>query len=205
VAQNKYRRKPTQERAVATVEAILEATARILVEDGYAQASTNRIAKRAGVSIGSLYHYFPDKDTIIDALVERVSARQLQGLSVSLAVHADMALEPGVRGLIQAALDSQKIEAELAHVLITQCPRDGRLDLDRRWKQRMTELLAAQMITGAHPVRPRNIELAAYVLVRALFAVVRDAIAERPELLTSDALTHELTELVVRYLRPEEA
>jgi len=196
---------PTQERARVTVEAILEACARILVEDGYAAASTNRIAKRAGVSVGSLYHYFGDKDAIVETLVERVAERQLAGLAESLAAHEDMELEPAVRGLVRAALASQQIDAELAHVLITQCPRDARMDLDRRWKRRMTELLAAQMLAGQHPVRPRDVGLAAYVVVHGVFAIVRDALADRPELLRGDALTAELTELVVRYLRPDPA
>ena len=200
---DRLRRTPTQRRAQVTVQAIVEAAARVLVEDGYGRASTNRIAKRAGVSVGSLYHYFDDKDAIFDALIERTSERQLAELVVALEAHRDLELEPAVRGLIQAALASQKVDAELAHALITQCPRDGRANLDRRWKRRMTELLAAQMLTGDEPVRPRNIELAAYVLVHALFAVVRDALADRPELLRGEALTHELTEMVVRYLRPD--
>lgn len=196
-----HRRTPSQERGQATVDAVIEATARILVEEGYARASTNRIAQRAGVSIGSLYHYFSDKDALIQAVVERVAQRQLAGLAEAFAVHADLDLEPAVRVLVRAALASQLVEADLAHVLITQCPRDGIRELDRRWKARLTELLAARMQAGRHPVRPRNVELAAWVLVHALFAVVQDALAERPELLRGEALIEELTELAVRYLR----
>lgn len=73
--QQSKRRTPTQERAQATVDAIVEATARILVEDGYSRASTNRIAARAGVSIGSLHHYFADKDALIGAVVARLAER----------------------------------------------------------------------------------------------------------------------------------
>ena len=65
-AQRPYamRKLPKQRRAALTVDAILEAAARILVETGYATASTNRIAERAGVGIGSLYEYFPGKEAI---------------------------------------------------------------------------------------------------------------------------------------------
>ena len=56
---------------MTTVEAILEAAARILVDTGYATASTNRIAERAGVSIGSLYEYFPGKEAIFAELRRR--------------------------------------------------------------------------------------------------------------------------------------
>ena len=69
------RKQPRQRRARATVDAILEAAARILVESGYASASTNRIAERAGVGIGSLYEYFPGKEAIFAELRRREMAR----------------------------------------------------------------------------------------------------------------------------------
>ena len=64
------RKLPQQDRYFRTVEAILTATAHILTKKGYASLSTNRIAERAGVSIGSLYQYFPNKEAIIKALRE---------------------------------------------------------------------------------------------------------------------------------------
>jgi len=64
------RRTPRQERSRLTVEAILEAAGLLLVDKGLAGASTNAIAKKAGVSIGSLYQYFPNKESIFLALLE---------------------------------------------------------------------------------------------------------------------------------------
>ena len=49
----------------------MEATARILIKEGYDQASTNKIAAVAGVSIGSLYQYFPSKEALVAAVIER--------------------------------------------------------------------------------------------------------------------------------------
>jgi AcrR family transcriptional regulator len=71
ISGSKYRRKkPQQERARVTVAAILEAAGQLLVQKGFAGSSTNAIAKRAGVSIGSLYQYFPNKESIFLALLE---------------------------------------------------------------------------------------------------------------------------------------
>lgn len=67
----KPRKVPRQARSRALVEAILDAAARILSRDGREAANTNAIAREAGVSIGSLYQYFPDRETIIQALVHR--------------------------------------------------------------------------------------------------------------------------------------
>ncbi|MFN7134796.1 MAG: TetR/AcrR family transcriptional regulator, partial [Myxococcales bacterium] len=62
---------PKQERSRALVDVLLEATARILQTDGAEKLSTNAIARVAGVSVGSLYQYFPDKEAVVAALIER--------------------------------------------------------------------------------------------------------------------------------------
>ncbi|HVN27197.1 MAG TPA: helix-turn-helix domain-containing protein, partial [Candidatus Binataceae bacterium] len=65
------RKSASQERSRATVDALLEATARVLIKEGYDRASTNRIAEVAGVSIGSLYQYFPSKEALVAAVIDR--------------------------------------------------------------------------------------------------------------------------------------
>jgi AcrR family transcriptional regulator len=67
------RKSASQKRSRVTVDTLLEATARVLVKQGYDRASTNRIAATAGVSIGSLYQYFPNKEALVAALVARHS------------------------------------------------------------------------------------------------------------------------------------
>src|SRR6185437_5949733 len=69
--QTSPRKIASQQRSRATVDALVEATARVLVEEGYERASTNRIAQVAGVSIGSLYQYFPSKEALVAAAAER--------------------------------------------------------------------------------------------------------------------------------------
>jgi AcrR family transcriptional regulator len=66
------RKSASQERSRLTVEALLEATARVLMKDGYDRASTNKIAAVAGVSIGSLYQYFPSKEALVAAVIDTV-------------------------------------------------------------------------------------------------------------------------------------
>src|ERR671936_341950 len=67
----KPRRKPSQQRSRQTVEAIVEAAAQVFERHGYSAGTTNRIAERAGVSIGTLYQYFPNKDAIVMELARR--------------------------------------------------------------------------------------------------------------------------------------
>src|SRR5262249_7474993 len=74
------RKLPVQERSRVTVEALLEATARILVKEGFDAASTNRIAAVAGVSVGSLYQYFPSKESLVAALIDRHNQQIMQAV-----------------------------------------------------------------------------------------------------------------------------
>ena len=79
-----HRRQPTQERARRTVQSIIDASAQILERHGYEAATTNRIAERAGTSVGTLYQYFNNKDEIFDALVEREANAYLLSLKKAL-------------------------------------------------------------------------------------------------------------------------
>jgi AcrR family transcriptional regulator len=65
------RKAASQERSRVTVDALVEATARVLIKEGHDRAGTNRIAEAAGVSIGSLYQYFPSKEALVAAVIDR--------------------------------------------------------------------------------------------------------------------------------------
>src|ERR1700742_4874000 len=79
------RKNASQERSRATVEALVDATARILVKEGFDKASTNRIAEVAGVSVGSLYQYFPSKEALVAAVIERHQQEIMQVVRGELA------------------------------------------------------------------------------------------------------------------------
>src|SRR5262249_32088125 len=128
------RRKPTnprkhasQERSRATVDALIEATARILVREGFDKASTNHIAETAGVSVGSLYQYYPCKDALVAALIDRRSAATMQVVRRALAEVAAEPIEAAVRKLVAAATEAHRIDPRLHRVLAEQIPRTGRL------------------------------------------------------------------------------
>src|SRR5438067_589446 len=83
------RKQPTQARARATVDAILAATEKVLIKYGYEGASTNRVAQAAGVSIGSLYQYFPSKESLVVAVMERHGEHLAQTMEEELVAHAE--------------------------------------------------------------------------------------------------------------------
>src|SRR5215469_8883193 len=106
----KPRKHASQERSRATVDALIEATARILVKDGFDKASTNRIAEKAGVSVGSLYQYFPGKEALVAAVVQRHGQELMQVVRDALDEVAAAPMEQGVRKLVTAAIDAHRID-----------------------------------------------------------------------------------------------
>jgi AcrR family transcriptional regulator len=97
------RKAPRQARAIVTKDAILEAAAHIIIRGGLAAFNTNAIAQRAGVSIGSLYQYFPNKDALMVALIERSQREQVARVQAAADALSDADLETTVRVLVRAA------------------------------------------------------------------------------------------------------
>lgn len=97
------RKQPRQGRAQVTCEAMLEAAAQLLEQEG-ATATTNRIAERAGVSIGTLYQYFPTKQAIWAELIRRMHAQMLSDLEHAVAATRDRPLAEAVQALLLASL-----------------------------------------------------------------------------------------------------
>ena len=111
------RKRPHQARASATVDAILEATAHILREGGLPGLSTNRIAERAGASIGSLYQYFPSREAILAELLRRERGVLVAHFKEVASRKAALSLSDALDALIAAGVTHQIGDARLALAL----------------------------------------------------------------------------------------
>ncbi|WP_439528100.1 TetR/AcrR family transcriptional regulator [Pannonibacter sp.] len=100
----KPRKQPRQGRSRQTCDAILEASARILEEDGIARFTTNRIAERAGVSIGSLYQYYPSKEAILAALIRGLHEELLEDLGAAIKGATGRPFATAIEMLLKASL-----------------------------------------------------------------------------------------------------
>ncbi len=118
------RKQPRQRRSRETLRAILEAATQVFAKHGYAAGTTNRIARRAGVSIGSLYEYFPNKDAILVALAERHLERmvgEVQGL-LAAARDSPEPLQRLLRRFVTAMLEVHRREPDLMRVVFSDAP-----------------------------------------------------------------------------------
>ncbi len=194
------RKKPAQKRSHETVDAIVEATARVLKRDGYDRMSTNRVALAAGVSIGSLYQYFPSKEALVAALMER-HVEQMRALFEEEAQRlAGAPLEVAVRAIIMRTIEAHEIDPEL-HRVLDQVPRVGRLQkLDE--VQDRGRALVLQFLRGCcEPLRPRNLEIAADLTSSVIEVVSHETVLRHPEHLRDGVLVDETVDLILRYLK----
>jgi AcrR family transcriptional regulator len=124
------RRKPQQLRAHQTVDAVLEAVIRILKREGFAAITTNRIAEVAGVSIGSVYQYFPHKRAIFSALHQRHIDEIDRLINRTLVQHASSSLDDLIGAMVGAMIDAHITDPELYDLLANEVPHraDGTLD-----------------------------------------------------------------------------
>lgn len=123
------RRKPRQARSQATVEVLLAAAARVFARAGYAATTTNHVAAKAGVSIGSLYEYFPSKDAILVALVERHldEAERELGRAVAELGEARPSLEDTIVLLVRTMVELHAHDPGLHRVLFEEAPLPAKL------------------------------------------------------------------------------
>jgi AcrR family transcriptional regulator len=193
------RKKPRQDRSQATVQAILDATARVLVETGYDRCSTNRVALAAGVSIGSLYQYYPSKEALVAALVERHTDAMLNLTRTELAKSATMPIRDAARAMVTAVIGAHMIDPKLHKVLMEQVPRVGRLEKLISVEEETQRLVLAYLKSRESELRIENLEVATFVLVNAVEGICHSGVLQRPPNAPLPELIEEVTDMIVRY------
>jgi AcrR family transcriptional regulator len=191
---------PQQQRARATVEALLEATALVLANEGCEAASTNRIARVAGVSIASLYQYFPSKEALVAALIDRHLERVSNQLAANTVTALAAPLGEAIRIMVLAHVGLHRARPQLAKALIAQIRRVERFAPITAFRQRIIELTRAWLEGRGAELRVKDLGIAAFTIVHVIDALTQAAIEERPEYLTGDLFVDEVSALLVRYL-----
>ena len=194
------RKRPQQDRSRITVEAVLEAAAQVLEADGYDALSTNAVAERAGVSIGTLYQYFPDKAAVVAGLVEAQLGADVDAMRTAFAEAERLPLAEAADRLVHAFAGLFTPSPERSAAVIYGAIRV-------RWQPAiddllgdMTEAVAGLLTRHEEEADVTDPELAAYVVVHAVVGVLVRSLAERPDLLASGAAAREASRVARRYL-----
>jgi AcrR family transcriptional regulator len=198
------RKNASQKRSRATVDALVEATARILVREGFDKASTNRIAEVAGVSVGSLYQYFPSKEALVAAVIDRHNQEIMQTVRGELADVMSQPIEEAVRKLVAVAVKAHRVDPRLHRVVAEQIPRVGKLKNVETFNRENYALFRNYLEHHRDELCVDDLELASFVCVTAIEALTHNAVLHHSKTLSDDAmqsLVQEGTRLVVGYLK----
>lgn len=196
------RRQPRQQRSRALVDAILEAAAQVLAAEGPERTTTNRVAERAGVSVGSIYQYFPHKHALFTALgeryVERLRTALLEIWPTALTHPPTRALPIVLEHLLAVSIQDPLLSGML-HVTAFPAPALSPIAAF----ERELEGLVATFLRRPHdpPLHVPDPDLAARLIVRAAGGIVGRTLASEPHLLTDPAFVRELMSLIERYVQ----
>lgn len=202
--QTSPRKTASQKRSRLTVDALVEATARVLIKEGYDRASTNKIAAVAGVSIGSLYQYFPSKEALVAAVIERHTRELSQVVLKALLKVAARPIEIAARELVAAAIDAHRVDPKLHRVLAEEVPRTGQLENIEAVERNARTLFRGYLEAHRSEIDVADLDLAAFILATTVEALTHSAVLRRPDIFADGKAAEfvdEVTGLVLRYLR----
>jgi AcrR family transcriptional regulator len=199
-APKSVRRRPVQARSQATVDIILEATIQVLIGDGFRKLTTTRVAAVAGVSVGTLYQYFPDKNALVTAILRRFLDGVGDAVVAAVRAGRGLPLEVALAGMVRAFLAAKRVDLDAALALRATAQDVDYMPLVRATARRVSAAVALLLRRRvAQPAR------AARVLVAAIDGAVAAALDERPALLAQPAFEREVVAIAVGYLRARSA
>lgn len=193
------RKRPSQARSQATVDAILDAAAQVFEVRGYAAGTTNRIAVRAGVSIGSVYEYFPNKDAIVVALADRELERERQEILAVLEGSRRKSLNALLRKFVETVVAFHARSPALHRILFDEAehpPETHACVL--RFEESLAHALEAALRERRVAVPDRD--LAAHLIVQTAESLAHRFALRGIHDLDQESFTEEVSRLLARYL-----
>ena len=205
------RKRPQRRTSQEIVEAIQQACMQILTQEGPDALSTNRIAKVAGVSIGSIYYYFPHKRAIVDVVyreeLERALGRNQENYRRTQLRHfSALSLPAALKHFITAVLDRHRRMLRLDPKYYVEHLRDYDFDkiLREIYPNAKTTEAWLEFLLGLHAGEVSddgNRALKVFLAMHGLMGAINAVLEERPELLQDKALSKELATMILRYFR----
>jgi AcrR family transcriptional regulator len=194
------RRKPLQKRAEDTIVVLLDATERVVAKRGFHAATTNHIARIAGVSIGTLYHYFPTKEALVAAVVERMWRMELASVMKHAGAFATAPLPEAIRLATRALTDCVAARIDLYRAWYVEASHLGELAQGLAMTDEAIGFIRSVLDARAAEVRPTDHAFAADLAVKTALAVVRTGARDWEEQVKSGVLADHLADMLTRYL-----
>jgi len=197
------RKAPVQKRSKTTVDVILAAAAQVFETHGYAAGTTNRIAKRAGVSIGTLYQYFPSKEALAVALLERHVFDTDRRLCewVGHMVAERHGLKDALHDYVTGMLEIHSVGPRLQHILLEETPLPERVHEKLLAAERAAAKTVAGLLNLYSEVKRPHPDQAGFLVVETVESLTH-RFAEHPseQIISRSGFVNEVVDMLVAYL-----
>lgn len=196
------RKEPNQPRAQLTVASILQAMEELVSDKGYVYASTNRIAERAGVSIGTLYHYFPNREAIALSLYEETCSTAALTMKKMMVDTIDLPIEEAIPTIMQAILEIHQQHSAVLLQLVDEVPELRVLSYTLSFNTLLRGSIKIFLQQHSLTITIENIERTRFFLENIIMGNIRSFITEQPEHTNKENFIAELTGVLISYLKP---
>lgn len=193
------RKRPRQTRATVTLDAIFEATIQLLLADGLHRLTTTRVAERAGVSVGTMYQYFPHKQSLIYALNERYLEALATRIEATCAAQEGASLAQMVEALIETYWSAKTERADLTRALYRSVVEMDNEALVETFASRVDTATIA-MLKSAGDAQLGDVEGINLTLVTVIFGTIRNAFERNLEPDAIAKLQRQLVRMCMAYL-----
>lgn len=193
------RKQPKQTRSREMVQRIVTAARLQLINEGYDGFATNHVAAAAGISPGSLYQYFPDKQAILEVVIDQYWERLAKQIESSLSERTDEFSPENARAVINALLTALESDPALLRVLLEELPRSRVLSQYRTMQRRIRDLAATLMVLHGQVTDRSDAQIKAWVTVVAIENLVIHWVLDETSV-SRDQLLDEAVALTVAYL-----
>ena len=183
------------------VDALLTATVRVVGQDGYDRASTNRIADVAGVSIGSLYQYFPNKEALVGLALEERIGHMGAVVADGIRALADRPMTSGTRELVGIILLDHARDLPFQAQFHELVAKVGVMRPYLAYRRDLVTVSRCHLERHGEELGRRDIETAAVVVIDLFDALMHSSIHHFPERLTDPAFADEVTAVLLDYLK----
>ena len=193
------RKSPVQARSVASVEAILDATIQVLLKIGKERLTTTRVALRAGVSVGTLYQYFPNKSALLQAALKRHMDEITEAIELVCEEQSGRSLREMVTALLTAFLEAKMRDVKISVALYSVSSDVDGAKIVRQMGVRSNRAIARMLSTASEPLMA-DPQLVASMLQGAMVGVSRRMLESGVAEKEYDSLRGELIFLACAYV-----
>lgn len=196
----KPRKSPVQARSTATIEVLHEATIQVLLKEGIVKCNTTRIAERAGVSVGSIYQYYPNRDSLLAAVLQRHLDSVAEKIEELCLKHEKTSIRTLISALVDEIILAKLSNPEESKALYAISGERGGLDLSKRMNERMLAAVS-NLLESASDIEFDDSQIVAEFVLGAIMGLIRRVLENQVTDKVEQVLESHLKLMVVAYLQ----